>query len=255
MRPIFALLLLAAPAFGQAPSAVVKVDPPGPVKPGTFVTIDASGSVGQYVDFDTDVPDDYFRPDSNGKKLYFNASVGGAYPFKFESLSVIDGVIRKSKQKVVIAVEGAAPTPPPSPPPNPPDDGVNPTPTPEPSPGPVAPVTGKMYATLIYSAADPHDPVKGAVAVRQAGLLTTLALDDCKWSSYPDSAVRVDSKGTVSPTTIVAEQNYQPAIDAAGGLPAVIFQDQTGKILAAIRAGEPAEIVAKVKAFRVGGAR
>jgi hypothetical protein len=244
-------LLLAGAVFAQAPTAVIKVDPAGPVKPGTFVTLDATASDGDAIDWDTDVPETAWRADSNGKVLYFVAPAGGVYPFKLQSLKIVDGKIRIAKAKVSIPAEGSGPAPPDNPTP---PDGVTPKPdpkppTPTPNPIPVAPVTGKIYATLFYSLAE---PAKGAAAIRQAGLQTKLMLDDCVWAAWPDTAVKVNPDGSVHPTTVVVEGNYQPSIDAAGGLPAVVFQDSTGKILAAIRAGSADEIAAKVKAFRQG---
>lgn len=247
-RFLIALLLLSPPAMGQAPTptpepspvvnplpkAAVVASPSGPVPAGTLVTLDASETVGDDLDWDSDADEKTFQVDTGKRKLYFSTPAPGSYPFKVEAFGIVGGKVKVNKAKVTIVV-----LPPPTPPPvNPP--GPTPTPTPTPTPVPSTPtLTGHLHVSLFYDVND----VSVAAFRSSATLRADLAAIDCDWY--------------MAATTSPAAQPFNGEL-SADGTPVVLVQDAAfrlvkdpaGKTLAIKDFKSPADLLAKIKALR-----
>jgi hypothetical protein len=106
-----------------------------------------------------------------------------------------------------------------------------------------------MFATLVYSLDSPP------AAIKQAALGDLLSADDCLWRAFDDKAQQVNADGSLTGKAYIDAKGFRPVVEKAGGMPCVVLQDQSGKVLAAMKAPKPEDVVAKVKALRAGGAR
>jgi hypothetical protein len=209
--PALLCLALACPAWGQdPPKAALVVTPAGPVAPGTLVILDATATVGDSLDWDTDVPDESYREDTGHRLVYFVAPRSpGKYPFKLMALSIVDGKIATSKAKVAVEVAGPAPAPTPTPDP-PPDVRPKPPPLPAPIPpddpfGLAAIVRGRLAASG-WSGPD----MKAGATI----LADTLAGQAAAASIYPSAQAMLDATGRLARSNLgpAAYQSWRDAI-------------------------------------------
>jgi outer membrane biosynthesis protein TonB len=138
---------------------------------------------------------------------------------------------------VTVPVEpDPAPVPTPTPAPTPAPTPV-PTPPPEPPPAPApVPVTGKLWVSYVVDAAK-VTPAQAAVRT-DAGLRKALAAKDVAWRTYQSDQAEIDAL------------KLRPWLDRAGGLPAVVIQDSTGKVLDAVPAKDASAVVDAVSKWR-----
>lgn len=250
-RTLLALCLLASPAIGQTPapqpapvpaptpapavvppSAIIKSNHPEPVLPGVMVTLDAEGSVGDDLGWDTDSDESVYQVDTSKKRLYFASPIPGIYRFKLDAYGIASGKIKVARAKATVTVIDPSPTPSPTP---------TPTPTPVPVPAPPAPAPARplldhLHATLFYDIND-----TSVVSFRASkGLGTTLKNLGVDWYMLA--------------TTSPAAQPYNSEL-AKDGSPVVVFQDDAGNILKdrSLRSPKsPADLIAAVQAMRGG---
>jgi hypothetical protein len=234
---LMAFLLLTSTAFGQAtpppipipapapvlppgtPQAVLKSDALGPVAPGAWVTLDASATVGDDLDWDTDAPDTFYRIDTGKRLVYFSTTTPGSYPFKVLAIGSVDGKLKLSKAKVTIQV------------------GPAPLPTPVIPVAPVAPAippfAGKLHATLVFDLDEPS-----TAPLRISSVKADLALLGTDWYVAPSGGdvAKLFSRYTV-----------------ASGLPTVYITDDAGAMRGTVKAPTSKDqVVAEIKAIRGG---
>lgn len=212
MRPIHApllCLLLAAPAWAQdPPKAVVVVTPAGPVAPGTIVTLDATATVGEAVDWDTDAPEAAYREDTGHRLMYFVPPAAGSYPVKVVAFSIVDGKVRISKAKATVVATGDAPAPGPTPDP---DAG---RPKPPPLPAPIPPddpfgLAAIVRGRLASSGWSGPDFRAGAEA-----LAIVLESQAAKAATYPTAQALLDATGLGAKAALgpAAYQSWRDAV-------------------------------------------
>jgi hypothetical protein len=247
MKRIFlALSLLAWPALGQTPAptpapiakptpvASVKI-PVGPLYAGDLITLDATASIGDTIDWEVVSPPELttFDVDSNRLKLTFANRLPGTYIFRFEAESIMPDPgsplgykIAKSKQRVVFTTISSTPVPDPTPTPGPTPPPIPPTPPP-------APVvfTGHVHATLVFDLDEPS-----TAPLRASTVKADLKALNADWYIAP----------TAGPVA-----KLFASYTTADGLPTVYYTDDLGKMLGTLKAPTTRDqVLAKMKAIR-----
>jgi hypothetical protein len=116
-----------------------------------------------------------------------------------------------------------------------------PPPVPPPGPAPI-PVATKLHVTLVYSTGD-FAELQATAPVRLSRPIA-VALDgqaplNAAWHSYP------------SDSAIVTRLNLMGPVTKAGGTPALVVQDATGKVVSAMKCpADPADVLAEVHKLR-----
>lgn len=238
-RFLAVLLLLASPAFAAEPKAVVIG--PTTATVGAPVLLDLSGSVS-----DPEYPlqvevagDGDFKPTL---RVWFDASAKpglavltaprpGSYTVVVVAIGKPDGTDKTLTRIAAwpISIEPIAPAPKPPDPPGP----TPPDPVP---PGP-GPVTGKLWGVLVL----PDLPSVAEAALRtDPDIRSAFAARNATFRIYLASEQEL------------AKGGWQAALSAAGGPPAVLWQTETGKIIANTKAATEEKILADLKTLRGG---
>lgn len=227
-------LALAAPALADAPRASIR----GPVKvaPDGTIVLDARASVADRpLRWKLDGPDvPFLTLDQDGRKgvvALVPSAPAGVYKFTLIARGVPAGESELDADAAIHVVTVEAPAPPAPPGPAPPP------PTPDPAPGPI-PVSGTLHVSLVVDL----DAMTPEVARLREGVQAREVFKGL------DAVYRTYAHG--GPEAL--KLNLAPIADKVG-LPTVLIQDQTGKVLWSGRA-PPTEtdLIAKVKAYRGG---
>lgn len=240
-RLLFALLLIASPALGAEPKAVIS----GPTSAvvGTEVNLSLGGSAAD-PEFPLQVViagDAEFKPslrvwldDVTIKPglAVLTAPRPGSYTVVVVAIGKPEGSDKTLTRIAAWPIEITAIPPAPRPDPDPP--GPNP---PDPKPPTPGPVTGKLWGVLVL----PDLP-----SVAEAALRTD-----------PDIRAAFAAKDTIFRSYLASEQEIQApgwkaALAAAGGPPAVLWQVESGRIVAHTKAADEAGILAGLKIVRGG---
>lgn len=134
------------------------------------------------------------------------------------------------------------PTPPPEPTPVPPIPAPTPTPAPPPAPTPApspSPVGGPMSVSLVWDASKETTDV--AVVRTDLNLQTAILGLGCTYRGFEVGEAEL------------AKRNLTGYVQAAGGAPCILAQDQTGKVvLAKPLPAKSADVLALIKSLRGG---
>ena len=228
-------LLLAAPALGETPKALIK----GPVRvaPEGTIVLDARGSAADRpLRWKLDGPDvPFLTLDQDGRTgvvALVPSAPPGIYRFTLIARGIPAGENELDADAAIHVVTVEEPAPPAPPDPAPPDPKP---PTPGPSPSPVA---GKLHVSLVLDL----DAITPEVAVVREGVTIRQAFQAM------DAVYR-----TYAATSPEAARLNLVAIAQREGFPCLIVQDAAGKVLAAEKAtADESGIVARVRTLRGG---
>lgn len=242
MRRLLLTLLLSLPSLAWSAEPKASIVGPTSATVGTPVLLDLGGSAS-----DPEYPlqvevagDGEFRPtlrlwyDATAKPglAVLTAPRTGSYTVVVVAIGKPEGSDKTLTRIAAwpITIEPIAPAPKPDPePPGP----IPPDPVP---PGP-SPVTGKLWGTLVL----PAFP-----SVAEASLRTD-----------PDIRAAFTAKNATFRNYLAIEQEmdkpgWKAALAAAGGPPAVLWQNESGKVVKSTTGATEAKILADLKALRGG---
>ena len=237
---IVALVATFAPvvvALADAPKASIKG--PASVAPGGTIVLDARASVADRpLRWKLDGPDVPFLVlDQEGHKgvvALVPSAPAGVYKFTLIARGIPAGELELDADAAIWIVVVEPPIPPAPPAPNPPPA---PGPVPTPTPGPTPPITlGTLHVSLVVDL----DNMTADIASLREGLKARQALKplDAVYRTYAVTNPEVDRLHLASVAKKV-------------GLPCLIFQDASGKILTSEKApSDEAGLIARVKTYR-----
>lgn len=241
-RALALLLLLAAPAWADAP--VARLTGPRSVEPGGMILLSPAGTESDEPPIV--VPEEgqpaaltvtpLYTPDGMGGFTPFAAlsvapGVPGSYRFVCIAVGDVDGIARYSVASFAVTV--GAPKPPA------PDPGPDPDPEPDPDPKPVPePISGPLHVTYIVG--PDMTPLHAALRV-DPSIRWAMGELDAYWHTYS------------SDEEDVARLGYGGIVRSRGlSYPALLIQDQNGVLVDARTVATADEVIAAVESLREG---